>query len=835
MGSAAKPSARTTYGDARRPALWAIALISAGAISLEISYIRLFSAALGHDLASMVISLALLGVGAAGSALALAGERATERATTVLPVAALGFALTGCLCAAWGLTWEVVPQAFSWEPLRLAKLAGLYVLLAVPFVFSGGAIGLSLAAFRQSVGTIYRADLLGAGVGGCAALAGSYWLDPGHGVIIAGIVGLAAAFMFSTRGGWRWMPLTTLSLAIAGLVIVLAFPSLRPQPRFSTYRDLGRALLAPEAGVVWSAWDPLGLVTAVRSPRIPVRFAPGLSLTCADPVPEQLALYQDGGGHGAITRMDDSAPGFVRCLPTGAPFRLRPEARVLVLNNAGGLPVLEALAGGAAHVDAVEPLIRLHGALHNELARFAGNLYNRADVRLVRGNAREYVEKSSEQYDVIRVNFRGPAGTGLSVGEDYLRTREGMAAVLGRLAPGGVLTLSRPMEALPSASIRLISLMVEALEAHGLPEGASVGDCLAIVRGPFTVTILARATPFTSDELTILRGFADQLGLDMVWLPGMRPDEANRRNVLDAPHYHNAARELLGPERDAFIAGYPYDISAPRDDRPYFAALFRWESARGLYAERLRGSMGLIQWSYLLIPVTLAQAAFAGVLFILSPLAVARASDRMEKARLGLGRAARFTGYFVALGLGFMMLEILAIKRLTLFMGGPVQATAAVLGPFLVFSGVGAGWAQRWVDSSPQRIRQVLAVAILAAAVAALFLFSMADRMHEWMGLHTAAKAVVTAVLVAPLALCLGFPFPLGLALVSRRAPRWAAWAFGVNGCASVAGPIAAQLVAVEAGFGWVALLGMGLYPLAWCCLLGEKHENRGKRRSRAR
>lgn len=833
MPPSRKPGPRAPYLDGRRPALWAIALISAAAISLEISYIRLFSAALGHDLASMVISLALLGVGAAGSALAIAGDRAMERANALLPFAAVAFGLTGTLCAAWGLGWEIVPQSFSWEPLRLVKLAGLYILLAVPFVFSGGAIGLSLAAFRQSVGRVYRADLLGAGLGGCAALAGSYWLDPGHGTILAGALGFAAAFVFSMHGGWRWMPLTSLVLTGASIAVILLLPGMRPQPQFSTYRDLGQTLLAPESGIEWQSWDPLGLVTAVHAPQIPIRFAPGLSLMCPHSIPDQLGLFLDGGGYGAVTRADGASSEFVRCLPTAAPFRLRLQAETLVLNNAGGLPVLEALAGGASRVDAVEPLIRLREALHEDLAGFAGNIYERPDVRLLPGTAREYVERSVETYDVIRVNVHVPGGTGLSVTEDYLRTREGLAAVLQRLNPGGILAFSRPMEALPSASIRLIPLVAEALESHGLPENASAGDCMAMFRGPFTMTLLASTAPFSADDLTILRGFIDQLGLDIVWLPDMRPEEANRRNVLDQGQYAEAARALLGPDRDGFIAGYPYDISVPRDERPYFPALFRWESARNLYGERLRGGMGLIQWSYLLIPATLVQAAFAGILFILAPLVAARASGRMEETRLGAGRAARFTLYFVALGLGFMMLEIIAIKRLTLFMGGPIQATAAVLGPFLVFSGIGAGWAQRWVEASPQRVRRVLGAAILAGAVSALFLFGMADRMPAWMDMPVAGKAALVAVSVAPLALCLGFPFPLGLALVSRKAPRWAAWAFGVNGCASVAGPIAAQLIAVEAGFGTAALLGMGLYPLAWCCLLGEREDRSRRRRKR--
>ncbi|TVM31520.1 hypothetical protein [Oceanidesulfovibrio marinus] len=815
----------------RSPALLAVALVSAGAIGLEISFIRLFSASLGHDLAGMVISLALLGVGAAGSVLAIAGGRATERSDTLLFAAAAGFAVSAILCSVWGLSWEILPEAFSWQPLRLVKLGFLYVLLAVPFFFSGGVIGLTLATYRRYPGAIYSADLVGAGIGGGGALAAAYWLDPGHGILVASAAGFAAAAVFSTRNPKRWVPLSMAGLMVVCILVILALPSWRPSPHYSDYRDLGRALTAPDSEIAYEAWDPLGLITAVRSPSFPIRFAPGLSMNCQDPIPEQVGLYLNEGAHGAVTSAAE-IPGFVRCLPTAAPFRLRPQARVLVLDNAGGLPVLEALAGGASQVDAVEPLSRLREALTTELAEAGGNLYARPEVTLLPGTARAYVEQTDKTYDVIRVSFRGPAGPELSVGEDFLRTREGVAAVLSRLAPDGIVCFSRPMEALPSAGVRLIPLVADALEAHGLPEGAAAKDCLAIFRGPFTLTMLASTSPFTFEELMILRGFMDQQGLDPVWLPNMIPAEANLRNVLEQPLFYEAAESLLGPDREEYIDDYPYDLIPPTDNRPYFASVFRWGSAGELYAERMRGSMGLLQWTYLLIPITLVQAVAAGLLFIIAPLLIARRTAPEEETRLEPGPAARFTLYFIALGLGYMILEIIAIKRLTLFMGGPVQTTAAVLGPFLVFSGVGAGWAQRWVEHSAKRIRKVLAIAILVAAISAFVLFFMAARLPMWAGLPVLAKAGIVAAVVAPLAVCLGFPFPLGLALVSRRNPRWSAWAFGVNGCASVAGPLCAQLLAVEAGFGAAALLGFVLYPLAWFCLRAEKTERKRKRRS---
>ncbi len=77
------------------------------------------------------------------------------------------------------------------------------------------------------------------------------------------------------------------------------------------------------------------------------------------------------------------------------------------------------------------------------------------------------------------------------------------------------------------------------------------------------------------------------------------------------------------------------------------------------------------------------------------------------------------------------------------------------------------------------------------------------------------AKVAISIVLIAPLAFCMGMPFPLGLRQVSDRAPDWVPWAWGVNGCASVISAILATLLAIHFGFTLVVALAMALYAVA--------------------
>ena len=62
-------------------------------------------------------------------------------------------------------------------------------------------------------------------------------------------------------------------------------------------------------------------------------------------------------------------------------------------------------------------------------------------------------------------------------------------------------------------------------------------------------------------------------------------------------------------------------------------------------------------------------------------------------------------------------------------------------------------------------------------------------------------------MLVAPLGLALGIPFPLGLRLASVQTTSIGAWAWGVNGFSTVIGTVLAHILGMIFGFRVVLLL----------------------------
>jgi len=69
--------------------------------------------------------------------------------------------------------------------------------------------------------------------------------------------------------------------------------------------------------------------------------------------------------------------------------------------------------------------------------------------------------------------------------------------------------------------------------------------------------------------------------------------------------------------------------------------------------------------------------------------------------------------------------------------------------------------------------------------------------------------------LLAPLAFCMGIPFPTGLQAVADEHAPLLPWAWGINGCASVVGASLATLIAVHLGFRALVGLAVLAYVLA--------------------
>jgi hypothetical protein len=803
------------------PPVFAVALISAAALAYEILLMRLFSIVLWHHFAYMIISLALLGYGASG-ALLVAGQGVVQRRFAPLfcaAAAAFGVSAIGCFALAQRVPFN--PLEILWDPWQPVYLLAVYLLLALPFLCAGACICMTFSRWRGMPSRIYSFDILGAGAGSLGIVALLFVLSPQDALKVIGTLGwLAAGLAWLECGGVRRWPAVLLIL-LAGLPWLL--PGRWVEPTMSPYKGLSQTLRIPDARVVEQRFSPLGLVSVVESPRMPLRHAPGLSLNATVEPPPQLGVFVDGEGLSALTRFDGSRDSLAHLgqMTSALPYHLLRHPRVLVLGAGAGADVLQAHYHGASQIDAVELNPQVVDLVRHRFADYAGGLYSGgiagANVRVHVAEARGFVAASTQRHDLIQVALLdsfGVASAGLhALSENYLYTVEAMQDALAHLEPGGLLAITRWVTLPPRDALKALAAAVVALERLGVAEPASR---IVLVRSWQTSTLLVRNGVFDARDIAAIKAFCAERSFDVAFYPGMPPDEANRYNVVERPDLFDGATALLGPGREEFLRHYKFNVAPATDDEPHFFHFFKWRSLPELLSLKERGGLPLLEWGYPVLVATLVQAVLAGMLLIAAPAAwLTRRGAEQQTRTPGDQSRGRVLVYFMAIGFAFMFIEIAFIQKFVLFLSHPLYAVAVVLFSFLLFAGIGSAVSRRLHGAAGHTTVMVVAAICLSALLCLGLLPWLFD--HA-MGLADAARIAISALLIAPLAFFMGMPFPLGLAAVEAvegGSARLVPWAWAINGCASVTGAVLATLLAIHVGFTAVVGAALVLYGVA--------------------
>jgi hypothetical protein len=794
----------------------AIAMLSAAALGYEILLMRLFSIIAWHHFAYMMISVALLGYGAAGTFVALARRALLTCYAQVFVAAAAAFGLLAVLGFLFAQAVEFNPLELLWDPRQPWRLVAIYVMLLAPFLCVATALCLTFTRFGDEAHRIYSFDILGAGAGSLAILAVLFMVAPIDALKAVGALGLAAAAMAAIRLALRPRAIAV-ALLVAAVALAFAVPSdwMRLNP--SEYKELSQTLQIGGTRIVAERSSPLGVITVVDSPQVPFRHAPGLSLNAPAEPPPQLGVFVDGDGPSALVRYEGRPEplAYLDYLTSALPYHLLARPRVLVLGAGAGADVLQAISLGARTVDAVELNPQVIDLVQRTFGDYSGKPYSLPGVQAHIGEARGFVARHVGRFDLIEVALLdafGASSAGLyALSESYLYTVEGLEAYLDRLEPSGMLAITRWINVPPRDVLKLFATAAVALERLGVAEP---GRQLALIRSWKTATLLVKNGAFTPVEIAALEAFCRTRSFDADFYPGIKPEQANRYNVLDSSYFHDAAVALLGPQRETFIDRYKFAIAPATDDQPHFFHFFRWRTLTELVALKGQGGLPLLEWGYPVLIATLLQAIVASLLLIVLPLMVSRRS--IGNAGAQPPSLLSVTLYFTAIGIAFMFVEIAFIQKFILFLAHPLYAVAVVLCAFLIFAGLGSRYAPRLVAQRSRFGTRSLAWPVFAiAGIAMVYLIALPAIFLQLMPLPDLARIAISIALIAPLAFAMGMPFPLGLSRLARRADALIPWAWGINACASVIAAILATILAIHLGFSVVIILAVGLYAVA--------------------
>lgn len=788
-----------------------IFLFSLATLLLELSLTRVLSVALWYHFGFLIISTALLGFGTSGVVLALwqnLRERIPlDRALTVLAML-FGVLTIGCFWLMQRIQFDpfnVVADRRQWLFMPL-----YYLVIATPFFCSGLALALLFTRGTSQINRLYAFDLVGAGVG-CAALAVVMPKFGGSGsVVIAAMLGMLAAAVFAFA---QTRKLAAVCVACSLALLALSFAAERILPINVT--TLKRPLPYPP---MFTAWNTFSRIDVFERPANPEKGFPAM----------RRFVYDAGT---AATGSQDLRPNVREYLqkhrddddyPSGIAYLGKQKPSVLVIGSGGGAEVLDALHYGARAVTAVEINPIINDVISGSMNDFWGGMFHLPEVKLVTEEGRSFVRRSRETYDAIisvhTISNAAVASGALSLSENYVLTREAFEDYFERLAPDGVIYFTRP----ESHIGRLFATAREALERRGITNPAAHFYAYRIPpddwekerfgenRPAFEAGFLVKKTPFTIDEQQKMEAL---LGVGQPPRDEGRPAPETLYSLAE-PHVGSVLHTLLTtPDLPAFYQTQVRQYEPATDDRPFFNHHTRWSSLnwqtfRALFTHKKLGMLmlGDLPVAEISLLVLLAQTIVLAAALIFLPLV------RFSREGLRVPRRGRFLLYFAALGFGFITIEMALLSHFTLFLGQPVYTYAVILASLLVFTGLGAHLTGRFAANPRQALLRsvpLLLMTLLVTALVVPLLFAAALGFALWL------RILLAVLVLAPLGILLGMPFPLGLQIVSGEAAPLVSWAWGVNGFFTVIGTVTALILGMTFGFKLVLLVGASCYLLA--------------------
>lgn len=766
----------------------ALLLLSAGALCFEVALLRLYAIQQFYHFAFLVIGLAVLGTAAGGVALALAARPAPPAAL------ACGFSLAICLAYAVLNLTPFDSYAIAWDRRQVGVLGLYFGSAALPFFFAGWFTGSVLTSAGPSAGRAYAASLIGSALGPPLALATGQASRLEAALAVAAASGLLSAALLTTRRVPRFA-------ATAGIAVLLAIAARPPEItnlRLSPNKPLAQARLAPGARVAGFEEGLSARLEVVEG--APVHSFPGISLRYLEPLPSQLGFYLDGDGPLAVTWIDPdgaAARELAHAMPGGVACRLRPGGDVLLLRSGAGLEAALALACGAASVTIPvdEPVVS--AALLADFADTTYGLLSHPRLRLDPASSRLALEAGDDRFDVVAFAltdpFRPVASGAFSLSETYDLTLESFVAALHRLNEGGLLVVHRWLTTPPAESLRAWATLLQALRQTGVDPT----DRVVAFRSLRTSTVVASLRPFDPSQLRTIRVFLERNGYDPIYLPDLQPGESNRFLHIPQDPYPGLFHSLLN-DPAALTEEYPFRIEPATDDRPFFFHYFRWEqtpsaiAALGQTWQPFGGSGYLVLLALLLLMLLLAAA-------LLLPAALARQTRGRLPARAWI--------YFAGIGFGFLLVELTLLQRFTLPLERPPIAFVFVVGLLLLSSGVGSRVSETW---PARRLLLVLAGLIFLLALA------LPGLIRPTLAWSYPARLAWTGLVIAPLGLLMGAPFPAGLRRFAAASPAAVGLVWAVNGAASGIAGVLAALSALDLGLSATLGLGGAAYLTAW-------------------
>jgi spermidine synthase len=772
------PTPASTELEIPEPTLLSgLAFTSFSALLLELALTRLFSVVLFYHFAFLAISIALLGLGA-GGVFAYLWKTWLAKFATRRIAASLCVANAGAVVLALEIVLHV-PVALDVSKKNFLHLTAIYLAAAVPFFLTGLLLSTVFARETHRIPRLYGADLCGGALACLAVVPLLNWIGGPNVILAAAITTSVAGFVWAGPGG-----LQRIAAALALALAVLAVANYSGRLIDVVY---AKGKFRDPAWVEFARWNALSRVEVDRQGQAKVVVIDADASTYimnADPA------------HWHDTDWEEN----LMSAPPALANVLRPRGEFAIIGPGGGVDVLRAVANGGTVTGIEINSIIATTIMRGRYADYSQHLYQRPDVDIHVTDGRSFLRSTQQHFDVVQMTlvdtWASTAAGAFALSENNLYTVEAFREYFEHLKPDGMIAITRWEFRHPREALRVVAVAMDALHRLGIENPArnfivaSQGELNA---DGIPVVVLAKKTPFTAGEEAAVATHLNRYSqLNALYLPSK-------------PGQNPFSDLIAGNDPYAFAHSYVYNVAPVDDNAPFF--FFTVKAGQILSEKGLRkGIDWKVNLGLLVLLLVLVISLVAVIAFLILPLALK--AGRARHSLLPLL-------YFIAVGLGYIVVEIAFIQRFVLFLGHPTYALTVVIFLLLLSSGAGSLFSRRWLPRAATAWMPLLLVVTLLLA----YTFFLPGCLAALVGMAIGYRLLISGALLIPLGFVMGMPFPTGLrALVTAAASELPVgkldadnaveWAWAMNAAASVLGSVLAMVIAIQ--FGLTATLACG-------------------------
>jgi len=750
-------------------------LVSLGTISIEVFLNRMFALTYWYHFAFLIISIALFGIGLGGVIVFFLNfiiKRSVNFWLFIFTIL-LGISLIYSIYTVNTIPLET--ELLGKSPKHNAYFRDTFLLLSIPFVFSGIIFFNSFTNFSNKINSLYFADLMGGGIGCFFVLL----LFPGKGpilmaVIVTGVFFIAALSFIVLS--YKWYIRTILVLISIGLIWVNFYYIYPKAEKIEVRVSKTKRDLKTVGPLVYSYWDNFAYVA----------------------VHDQKKFYRVFGDYAVITpildmrnkKPQDISGYFKNHL---YPFIVKDKVDdVFIVGAGGGCEIALSIKYNSKNIDAIEFNPTFYYLLKEKFKHYSGNLVDYPGVNLIPGEARHYLKSTKKKYDIIifnnSISITAATSGANALTESYLFTVEAFMNYMKRLKDNGILYLSNPYTDVD----RFITVIRESFKRLGLSDSFKKSIIVSWIPDDDyrTCKITIKNGVFTKEEVSKIKKYIESHKHKLLYSPFDKTETYQERLVTT----DNIDKEYQLADSE---------IRPTYDNWPFFTQRIRTDKLDDK-TKTLKKVEFFYPQPFLIIKTMSETVLKYALIFLILPLIILNIGG-LRKVRNKIGSII----YFASLGLGFMFIEVIFMQKYILFLGHPMYSFSVILSTILITSGIGSLLSKKISESPYKTIGISLSGLIISILLNILFFRFLSDYL---ISLPFIFRLIFSVILTGIAGFFMGIFMPTGITVVSNYNQLSVPWMWSINGIFSVLSSFLTVYLAISYGFNLVLLIGISVY-----------------------